>query len=153
VHQEELHPSCGDVVEQRVTEAAIRRCTWQIEDGARVECCTEPLGERGVEQWRTVDRPAQGVEADYRRIVARTLRAACTGMLHRLRTGILSRDLPEQFGDSRKVRCRRRTWLADGVWADMVKLLGEEGESAPAVGYEAAPALIIRTDLDAGALC
>ncbi|KUO15094.1 recombinase family protein [Streptomyces dysideae] len=80
------------------------------------------------------------------------LRAACTGMLHRLRTGILWRDLPEQFGDSRKVRCRQRTWLADGVWADMVKILNEEGESTPVLGYEAAPALVIRTDLDAEAL-
>ncbi|WP_461063102.1 recombinase family protein [Streptomyces pseudoechinosporeus] len=55
------------------TEAAIWRCIWQVEDaGARVECCTEPLGEPGVEQWLTVDRLAQDVEADYRRIVART---------------------------------------------------------------------------------
>ncbi|MEV5079996.1 recombinase family protein [Streptomyces sp. NPDC056159] len=55
------------------TEAAIWRCIWQIEDvGAQVECCTEPLGEPGVERWLTVDRLAQGVEADYCRIVART---------------------------------------------------------------------------------
>jgi DNA invertase Pin-like site-specific DNA recombinase len=55
------------------TEAAIWRCIWQIEDaGARVECCTDPLGESGVERWLTVDRLAQAVEADYGRIVART---------------------------------------------------------------------------------
>lgn len=80
------------------------------------------------------------------------LRAACAGMLHRLRTGILWRDLPEQFGDSRKVRCRQRTWLADGVWADIVKLLGDAWESTPVLSYEAAPAMVIRTDLDAEVL-
>ncbi|MDX3571050.1 recombinase family protein [Streptomyces sp. ID05-47C] len=81
------------------------------------------------------------------------LRAAFTGMLHRLRTGIFWSDLPEQFGELRKVRLRQRTWLADGVWADMVKLLDEEGESTPVLGYEAAPALVIRSDLDVEALC
>jgi DNA invertase Pin-like site-specific DNA recombinase len=55
------------------------------------------------------------------------LRAALTGMLHRLRTGILWRDLPERFGAAGKVRLRQRTWLADGVWAEIVEILSEEG--------------------------
>ncbi|MFC9844510.1 recombinase family protein [Streptomyces sp. NPDC060223] len=55
------------------TAAAVWRCIWQIEDaGARVECCTEPLGEPGIERLLTVDGLAQGVKADYRRILART---------------------------------------------------------------------------------
>ena len=55
------------------TEAAIWRCIWQIEDaGGRVECCTEPLGEPGTEQWLLVDRLARAVEADYQRILSRT---------------------------------------------------------------------------------
>ncbi|MGN5380368.1 transposase [Streptomyces lasalocidi] len=54
-------------------------------------------------------------------------RAALTGMLHRLRTGILWRDLPDRFGAPEKVRFRQRTWLADGVWPEIVKLLDEEG--------------------------
>ena len=58
------------------------------------------------------------------------LRAALTGMLHRLRTGLMWRDLPECFGDLRKVRLRQRTWLADGVWAEIVGILSEEGEGA-----------------------
>lgn len=51
------------------------------------------------------------------------------------------------------VRWRQRTWLADGVWPDIVKLLDEEGKGTPVLGYEAAPALAIRTGLDTEALC
>ncbi|MFF0084252.1 transposase [Streptomyces canus] len=71
------------------------------------------------------------------------LRAALTGMLHRLRTGVLWRDLPERFGDPGKVRLRQRTWLADGVWAKIVEILGEEGESTPVLSHGTAPALSI----------
>ncbi|WP_159024973.1 recombinase family protein [Streptomyces sp. CB01373] len=76
------------------------------------------------------------------------LRAAFLGMLHRLRSGILWRDLPECFGDPEKVRCRQRTWLADGVWAEIVTLLNEEGEGTPVLSDEAGPALAISTGLD-----
>ncbi|WP_158691068.1 recombinase family protein [Streptomyces sp. 351MFTsu5.1] len=73
------------------------------------------------------------------------LRAALTGMLHRLRTGVLWRDLPERFGDPRKVRFRQRTWLADGVWAEIMELLGEGGEGTPVLIHAAAPELSIRS--------
>ena len=76
------------------------------------------------------------------------LRAALEGMLHRLRTGIRWCDLPSKFGEPEKVRLRQRTWLADGVWADIVELLDKEGEGTPVVGYDVAPALVIRTNLD-----
>ncbi|MFL5993401.1 MAG: recombinase family protein [Streptomyces sp.] len=71
------------------------------------------------------------------------LRAALTGMLHRLRTGILWRDLPERFGNPGKVRLRQRTWLADGVWAEIVEILSEEGEGTPVLSHGSAPALCI----------
>ncbi|MFK0285299.1 transposase [Streptomyces sp. NPDC090499] len=67
------------------------------------------------------------------------LRAALTGMLYRLRTGILWRDLPAWFGDPRKVRWRQRTWLADGVWPEIVKLLDESGEGVPVVSHRSRP--------------
>lgn len=55
------------------TEAAIWCCVWQVEDaGGQVECCTESLGEPGIERWLTIDRLAQAVETDYRRILTRT---------------------------------------------------------------------------------
>ncbi|KUM82749.1 hypothetical protein AQI94_38960 [Streptomyces pseudovenezuelae] len=71
------------------------------------------------------------------------LRAALSGMLHRLRTGILWRDLPERFGDPGKVRFRQRTWLADGVWAEIVEILSEVGEGAPVLSHATAPPLSI----------
>ncbi|MFE4968852.1 hypothetical protein [Streptomyces sp. NPDC056660] len=49
------------------------------------------------------------------------LRAAFTGMLHRLRT--------------------------DGVWREIVKLLNDEGAGTPVLSYEAGPTLAIRTRL------
>ncbi|MGW7527383.1 transposase [Streptomyces sp. NPDC054783] len=79
------------------------------------------------------------------------LRAALTGMLHRLRTGILWRDLPDRFGAPEKVRWRQRTWLADGVWPEIVKLLDEEGVGTSVLSHAAAPELAIRTTLDAEA--
>jgi transposase len=81
------------------------------------------------------------------------LRSALAGMLHRLRTGILWRDLPPRFGDPRKIRVRQRTWLADGVWTEIVDLLNEEGDGTPVSRAGAAPELAIRTALTAdGAL-
>ncbi|MEU9154897.1 transposase [Streptomyces sp. NPDC048417] len=98
-------------------------------------------------QWRRIE---ELLRSRYRAHHFRSpldLRAAFTGMLHRLRTGILWRDLPERFGDPEKVRARQRTWLADGVWREIVKLLNEEGAGAPVLSYEAGPTLAIRTRL------
>ncbi|MGY5121612.1 recombinase family protein [Streptomyces sp. 900105755] len=80
------------------------------------------------------------------------LRAALAGMLHRLRTGILWRDLPTRFGDPQKVRWRQRTWLADGVWPEIVKLLDEDGEGVPVASRPVVPEVVVRTVLDAEAV-
>lgn len=64
-------------------------------------------------------------------------------------SSVIFRSNAASFG---KVRPRQRTWLADGVWADMVKLLEEQGESTPVLGHDTTPALVIRTDLDVEAL-
>ncbi|WP_333492227.1 transposase [Streptomyces camelliae] len=76
------------------------------------------------------------------------LRAALTGMLHRLRTGILWRDLPDRFGAPERVRFRQRTWLADGVWLEIVKLLNEEEMGTPVLSHAEGPEPAIRTALD-----
>lgn len=47
------------------------------------------------------------------------------------------------LGDPGKVRLRQRTWLADGVWAKIVEILGEEGGSTPVLSHGTAPALSI----------
>ncbi|WP_443055458.1 recombinase family protein [Streptomyces sp. NBC_00704] len=92
------------------TEAAIWRCIWQIEDaGGRVECCTEPLGERGVERWRTVDRLAQvskrttGALSRARRPVGNSRRSRVAGLVVRL---------PTATGSGARARSARRSrWI------------------------------------------
>ncbi|MET7830637.1 recombinase family protein [Streptomyces sp. NPDC005386] len=75
------------------------------------------------------------------------LRAALTGMLHRLRSGILWSELPTRFGDRVNVRVRQRVWLESGVWEAIVRLLNEEGHGTP-VFRRPLPPLLIRTALD-----
>ncbi|WP_095046729.1 transposase [Streptomyces sp. WM6386] len=73
--------------------------------------------------------------------------AGCLGGdAHRLRTGILWRDLPARFGPSGKVRPRQRTWLADGMWTEIMELLNEAGGGTPVLGYRNAPELRFQSD-------
>lgn len=99
-------------------------------------------------QWARVERLLRSRYRAHHFRSPLDLRAALTGMLHRLRNGILWRDLPERFGAPGKVCLRQRTWLADGVWQDIVGLLNGEGAGTPVLSCEAAPMLAIRTRLD-----
>jgi transposase len=38
------------------------------------------------------------------------------GILHRVRTGVHWRDLPEHYGPWKSVYERHRAWLADGIY-------------------------------------
>lgn len=104
-------------------------------------------------QWARVEELLRSQDGAHHFRSSLDLKPAFTGMPHRLRTGILWHDLPERFGNPEKVRCRQRTWLADGVWPDIVKLLDAEGKGTPVLSHEATPALAIRTGLDSEALC
>ncbi len=42
--------------------------------------------------------------------------AVIDGILHRVRTGVQRRDLPERFGSWKTVYARHRLWSADGTW-------------------------------------
>ncbi|MEV6836215.1 recombinase family protein [Streptomyces sp. NPDC051133] len=99
-------------------------------------------------QWRRVEALLRSRYRAHHFRSPLDLRAALTGMLHRLRTGILWRDLPYRFGAPGKVRFRQRTWLADGVWPEIVRLLNEEGTGTPVLSCAARPKLAIRTALD-----
>ncbi|MFC9283616.1 recombinase family protein [Streptomyces collinus] len=98
-------------------------------------------------QWAQVERLLRSRYPAHHFRSPLDLRAALTGMLHRLRSGILWRDLPECFGDPKRVCSRQRTWLADGVWQEIVGLLNENGVGTPVLSHEAAPVLAIRTRL------
>ncbi|WP_317445687.1 transposase [Streptomyces collinus] len=99
-------------------------------------------------QWAQVERLLRSRYPAHHFRSPLDLRAALTGMLHRLRSGILWRDLPERFGDPKRVCSRQRTWLADGAWQEIVGLLNENGVGTPVLSHEAAPVLAIRTRLD-----
>jgi transposase len=43
-------------------------------------------------------------------------RQVIDGILHRVRTGEQSRDLPEKYGPWKTVYERHRLWSADGTW-------------------------------------
>ncbi|MBH1933620.1 transposase [Streptomyces sp. AV19] len=43
------------------------------------------------------------------------------GILHRVRTGVQWRDLPERFGPWKTVYERHRLWSADGTWERLLQ--------------------------------
>ncbi|MFE5524492.1 IS5 family transposase [Streptomyces virginiae] len=58
-------------------------------------------------------------------------RQVIDGILHRVRTGVHWRDLPERFGPWKTVYERHRLWSADGTWE---RLLQQLQAAADAVG-------------------
>ncbi|MFI0773120.1 IS5 family transposase [Streptomyces sp. NPDC021218] len=58
-------------------------------------------------------------------------RQVIDGILHRVRTGVQWRDLPERFGPWKTVYERHRQWSADGTWE---RLLQQVQAAADAVG-------------------
>ncbi|MFF4274662.1 recombinase family protein [Streptomyces sp. NPDC001536] len=97
-------------------------------------------------QWARIEELLRSTYGAHHFRSSLDLRSALEGMLHRLRTGILWRDLPERFGAPGKVRPRQRAWLVDGVWTEIVELLNREGEGTPVLSHETAPELSIQSD-------
>ncbi|MGW1707743.1 IS5 family transposase [Streptomyces sp. NPDC002206] len=58
-------------------------------------------------------------------------RQVVNGILHRIRTGVQWRDLPERYGPWKTVYERHRRWSADGTWE---RLLQQVQAQADAVG-------------------
>ncbi|MFD5446569.1 IS5 family transposase [Streptomyces tendae] len=48
-------------------------------------------------------------------------RQVIDGILHRVRTGVQWRDLPERFGPWKTVYERHRLWSADGTWERLLQ--------------------------------
>ncbi|ANZ20494.1 transposase [Streptomyces noursei ATCC 11455] len=71
-----------------------------------------PVSNRRCGRWR-----------DHRQVI--------DGILHRVRTGVQWRDLPERFGPWKTVYERHRLWSADGTWE---RLLQQVQSAADAVG-------------------
>ncbi|MCX5384854.1 IS5 family transposase [Streptomyces sp. NBC_00083] len=57
-------------------------------------------------------------------------RQVIDGILHRVRTGVQWRDLPERFGPWKTVYERHRLWSADGTWERLLQQVQAAADAA-----------------------
>lgn len=58
------------------------------------------------------------------------------GILHRVRTGVQWRDLPERFGPWKTVYERHRLWSADGTWDRLLRQVQAEADAAGEIDWD-----------------
>ncbi|MFC9589393.1 IS5 family transposase [Streptomyces sp. NPDC056944] len=63
-------------------------------------------------------------------------RQVIDGILHRVRTGIQWRDLPERVGPWKTVDERHRLWSADGTWQRLLRQVQAEADAAGEIGWD-----------------
>lgn len=62
-------------------------------------------------------------------VTAKDNRLFVEAVLYRYRSGIPWRDLPERFGDFRKVHTRFRRWARTRVWERVFQVLAQEADN------------------------
>lgn len=65
-------------------------------------------------------------------------RQVIDGILHRVRTGVHWRDLPERFGPWKTVYERHRLWSADGTWERLLQLVQAGADAAGEIDWDVA---------------
>jgi transposase len=63
-------------------------------------------------------------------------RQVIDGILHRVRTGVQWRDLPERFGPWKTVYERHRLWSADGTWERLLQQVQAAADSAGEIDWD-----------------
>lgn len=58
------------------------------------------------------------------------------GILHRVRTGVQWRDLPERFGPWKTVYERHRLWSADGTWERLLQQVQAAADAAGEIDWD-----------------
>ncbi|MFC8176683.1 IS5 family transposase [Streptomyces sp. NPDC057325] len=58
------------------------------------------------------------------------------GILHRVRTGVQWRDLPERFGPWKTVYERHRLWSADGTWGRLLQQVQAAADAAGEIDWD-----------------
>lgn len=58
------------------------------------------------------------------------------GILHRVRTGVQWRDLPERFGPWETVYERHRLWSADGTWERLLQQVQAAADEAGEIDWD-----------------
>ncbi|WP_443059556.1 IS5 family transposase [Streptomyces sp. NBC_00443] len=76
-----------------------------------------PVSNRRCGRWR-----------DHRQVI--------DGILHRVRTGVQWRDLPERFGPWKTVYERHRLWSADGTWERLLRQVQAEADAAGEIDWD-----------------
>lgn len=66
----------------------------------------------------------------------RVHRQVIDGILHRVRTGVQWRDLPERFGPWKTVYERHRLWSADGTWECLLRRVQAEADAAGEIDWD-----------------
>lgn len=76
-----------------------------------------PVSNRRCGRWR-----------DHRQVI--------DGILHRVRTGVQWRDLPERFGPWKTVYERHRLWSADGTWERLLQQVQAAADAAGDIDWD-----------------
>ncbi|MFI1864264.1 IS5 family transposase [Streptomyces jumonjinensis] len=76
-----------------------------------------PVGNRRCGRWR-----------DHRQVI--------DGILHRVRTGVQWRDLPERFGPWKTVYERHRLWSDDGTWERLLQQVQAAADAAGEIDWD-----------------
>ena len=63
-------------------------------------------------------------------------RQVIDGILHRVRTGVQWRDLPEQYGPWKTVYERHRAWSADGTWEHLLQQVQAVADAAGRIDWD-----------------
>ncbi|MGW6414803.1 IS5 family transposase [Streptomyces sp. NPDC055055] len=63
-------------------------------------------------------------------------RQVIDGILHRVRTGVQWRDLPERFGPWKTVYERHRLWSADGTWERLLQQVQAEADAVGEIDWD-----------------
>ncbi|MFD6346635.1 IS5 family transposase [Streptomyces roseolus] len=72
-------------------------------------------------------------------------RQVIEGILHRVRTGVQWRDLPERFGPWKTVYERHRLWSADGTWERLLQQVQASADAAGEIDWDvSADSTIVR---------
>ena len=80
------------------------------------------------DQWERIKDLLPGREGSVG-VTARDNRLFVEAVLYHYRSGIPWRDLPERFGQFRKVHTRFRRWANRGVWERVFQVLAEEADN------------------------
>lgn len=65
-----------------------------------------------------------------------THRQVINGILHRVRTGVQWRDLPERFGPWKTVHKRHTLWSADGTWERLLQQVQAAADASGGIDWD-----------------